>query len=512
MKKILLSMAFSVIMIIGMAQGIQRQYVVVEIATGTWCTYCPGAAMGVDDLIDHGCQVAAIENHDGDAYANQYSNARNTLYNISGLPTATFDGVLGVVGGNHTTSMYTQYLPKYNQEYAVLAPVSIQMTVDSTGEYSYEATITVTKYDDVPGTNVRLHFCVTQSHIPQSWQGQTELNFVNRLMVPDQNGTSIDFTSGNVQTVVLDFSIAPNWPKDNVEFVAFLQNMDAGQGNIPGTGSPPVKKYQIYQGTKLPAVPLTPDFSADPQILAPGGYVNFTDLTHGGFQWVPDTLTWYFPGGDPAMSTDANPTVQYTQCGKYDVKLVVHKGVEVDSITKTNYITVGPVININADPSDSACWYTPVTLTAISPTGVSYEWQPGGATTPSITVTAGEYGIGTHTFTVTVTDNNGCTNDQSMDIYFDACLGVPDHTAEPSVSVYPNPNSGTFTLELSSPVSATYDLKVINPLNVTVYEEPSLTVNGKLTKTITLRDASKGIYYLILQDGKKKAVQKILVD
>ena len=33
---------------------VSRDKVVVEVGTGTWCTYCPGAAMGIDDLISNG--------------------------------------------------------------------------------------------------------------------------------------------------------------------------------------------------------------------------------------------------------------------------------------------------------------------------------------------------------------------------------------------------------------------------------------------------------------------------
>ncbi|MGE5424245.1 MAG: hypothetical protein ACM3N9_02710, partial [Syntrophothermus sp.] len=98
MKKILLSfvMVFTVISLIAQTS---RKQVVMEIGTGTWCTYCPGAAMGADDLLEYGCEVAVVENHNGDAFANTYSNARNSYYNITGFPTAMFDGVLKKEGG-----------------------------------------------------------------------------------------------------------------------------------------------------------------------------------------------------------------------------------------------------------------------------------------------------------------------------------------------------------------------------------------------------------------------------
>ncbi|MDT8393913.1 MAG: hypothetical protein RQ761_08705 [Bacteroidales bacterium] len=93
MKKVFLTL-IAVTLVAGLfAQQINRERVVVEIATGTWCQYCPGAAMGADDLVANGHDVAIIEYHNGDAFANAFSNHRNSYYSVSGYPTAHFDGV-----------------------------------------------------------------------------------------------------------------------------------------------------------------------------------------------------------------------------------------------------------------------------------------------------------------------------------------------------------------------------------------------------------------------------------
>ena len=65
MKKtiLLFTMVFGMMALFGQTT---RENVVVEIATGTWCQYCPGAAMGADDLISNGHDVAVIEYHGGD--------------------------------------------------------------------------------------------------------------------------------------------------------------------------------------------------------------------------------------------------------------------------------------------------------------------------------------------------------------------------------------------------------------------------------------------------------------
>ena len=119
MKKVLLTIMIIAFTAGLFAQQVDRERVIVEIATGTWCGYCPGAAMGADDLVANGHDVAIIEYHNGDAYANTASNARNSYYAVSGYPTAHFDGVLDVVGGSATSSMYGSYLPLYNQRIVI---------------------------------------------------------------------------------------------------------------------------------------------------------------------------------------------------------------------------------------------------------------------------------------------------------------------------------------------------------------------------------------------------------
>ncbi len=59
---------------ISLMLAVPRNLVVVEIGTGTWCQYCPGAAMGADELTSNNKPVAIIENHNGDNFANTYSN------------------------------------------------------------------------------------------------------------------------------------------------------------------------------------------------------------------------------------------------------------------------------------------------------------------------------------------------------------------------------------------------------------------------------------------------------
>jgi len=511
MKKILLAIVLFMTVTIGMAQYAARNMVVVEVATGTWCQWCPYAAMGVDDMLSNGDSVAVIENHNGDSYAYTASNARNTMYNVSGFPSATFDGMIGIAGTYGPSTMFPYYHPMYVTRMGTPAPVEMEMSVTHTG-LDYSVTVTMTKLNTITATTLKLQLVVTESHIQKSWQGMTELNFVNRKMVPDANGTDVSFTSGNVQTATITFSMDPSWNLNNCEIVGFLQDMATGQGNIPGTSNPPMHKFQTFQGIKYAVTPLTSDFTADVTQVSTNGNVQFTSQVQGGFMFAPITYAWSFPGANPDHSSDANPVVSYTACGPHDVTLVVTAGGQTYTNLKSNYISVTPYINIVAIPHDTVCSPSKITLNGTILDGVSYLWSPGGATTAMITLDPLVIGLGSHTYTLVATSLDGCSNSDTATIVFQECTGVKELTDNLTALAYPNPVHGSFTMELTTKTGESADVKIISPLGNTVYTGSFTSSIGKIVKEISMANVSPGIYLLVVQSGGQRTTLKLFVN
>ena len=217
---------------------VERDMVILEIATGTWCYYCPGSSMGADDLIANGHNVAVIEYHQYlglESYANIYSDARFNYYEMLGCPTAVFDGIILLAAGDPSYSLYEDYLPRYNVRSAVPSSFNIDLSGEEIG-LDYAVSVTANKVAPTSSTNIVLHLVLTESQIAEEWQGQTELNFVERLMIPDQYGTALDFSTGDIQTVNLEFTLDPEWASSNCELVAFIQDNDS---------------KEILQGTKV---------------------------------------------------------------------------------------------------------------------------------------------------------------------------------------------------------------------------------------------------------------------
>ena len=251
MKKILLIVVGLLAVNLLVAEPAERQKVLLEIGTGTWCPFCPGASMGAQDMIDNGHDVAIIKYHVGDGFANAHSNARANYYGFSGYPTSVFDGLLFHSGGNANNSIYGTFLPLYNQRINVPSPFVLDISLEHIDGLDYEATVLVTNVSEFDAGNLRLHLAVTETDIPFSWFNQTHVKDVLRMMVPNQLGTPIAFFHDpydlSVETegyeegeayfswsadeftetieIVQSFSLQSSWVQQNMSLVAFLQDV-----------------------------------------------------------------------------------------------------------------------------------------------------------------------------------------------------------------------------------------------------------------------------------------------
>ncbi len=96
-----------------------------------------------------------------------------------------FDGGNQTVGGSASNSMYTQFLAKVNQCLAV--PTSFKIDIFGSQIWNdYNITSRVEKVGRMRHGKCRGASCFkTESNIPVNWFNQTQVDNVNRLMVPD---------------------------------------------------------------------------------------------------------------------------------------------------------------------------------------------------------------------------------------------------------------------------------------------------------------------------------------
>jgi len=97
---------------------------------------------------------------------------------------------------------------------------------------------------------------------------------------------------------------------------------------------------------------------------------------------------------------------------------------------------------------------------------------------------------------------------QTDDIYNDGVsLGVSPTDLSTSMKVYPNPNSGVFTLDIQSPIVSDLNISVSNIQGKTVYQN---NVNSVIhhNETIDLTSFAKGMYFLKVNNQVTKLLVK----
>jgi len=77
--------------------------------------------------------------------------------------------------------------------------------------------------------------------------------------------------------------------------------------------------------------------------------------------------------------------------------------------------------------------------------------------------------------------------------------------------LYPNPNNGTFTLEIQPIQSLTFDVRLFNSLGVVVYQQLNIAAYGKYSTEIRSGNLAEGIYTLTVTGKDTNYIKKIVI-
>ncbi len=162
------------------------------------------------------------------------------------------------------------------------------------------------------------------------------------------------------------------------------------------------------------------DFSST--TVCKGTATDFTDLSSVSGNNIN---YWHWDFGDATTSLQQNPSHTYSTSGNFTAQLIIQTAYGCSDTVSFPVNVLGlPTANAGAD--QTVCTGTSVTLSASG--GLGYAWQPTGDTTASIQVSPPV----TTTYTVVVTDVNGCTNSDSVRV---SIKSLPNVNAGPDKSV-----------------------------------------------------------------------------
>lgn len=148
----------------------------------------------------------------------------------------------------------------------------------------------------------------------------------------------------------------------------------------------------------------------------------------------------------------------------------------------------------------------PVTLTG-SPAGGVFI-GPGISGNTFDPAAAGE---GTHSVSYTYLDENNCVNTASACVSVSVGMGVgPGGTPVADMRVYPNPNGGTFTVELE--LQGLVSLQVFDAGGALVHNEVFQASGNKTQRTLDLSGLARGGYTVQVSNGEGVVSQVVVVE
>ncbi len=241
------------------------------------------------------------------------------------------------------------------------------------------------------------------------------------------------------------------------------------------------------------------NYSANNTSICQGDTIVFTDASTGNV----DFWSWTFPGGTPATSLNQNPVIVYNTPGVYNVTLVATNTIGSDTLLNTGYITVNanPTVllvgsNVNCTCSGTA---TATPLTGLAP--YTYSWND-----PGTQVTSTATGLCAGTYTLTLTDANGCITIDLVSVvetssYTTAisassnisCFGAADGSATVTAAGGVTPytyawSNSSSSASISGLGPAIYTVTITDANNCTSVESVTITEPGVLAVSTTSKN------------------------
>lgn len=215
-------------------------------------------------------------------------------------------------------------------------------------------------------------------------------------------------------------------------------------------------------------------------------------------------------GGTPGYTYSWNSTPLQTTATATGLVAGVYTCTSTDAngCTTTTSCTVtqpSAALSVTTSSTSAPCATCATGSTSAMPTGgtapYSYLWSPGGCTSDTCTA------VVPGTYTVTVTDANGCTMTQTSTVA--NTVGINENTSVGNIIIFPNPASEFIIVKIESTVFSKSEFSICNVLGEKIYSE-NIDASANITKNINVSKYSSGIYFVTLKNENGISVMKFV--
>lgn len=209
--------------------------------------------------------------------------------------------------------------------------------------------------------------------------------------------------------------------------------------------------------------------------------------------------------------------------GKTSNEILVNwgtNGAGVVAVTETNSINscaASQVFNVSIDSpvvgiiEDTTICVNHTFILKANPGYASYQWSTG-VNTESLQVDGAQIGSGNqNTYTVTVTDVNGCTTVATSTVTVEACLAIPESLSS-NFTLYPNPNTGEFNISFNETLKGNVTVKILNATGSELFNKVINISQAKQVESFNVSNLSRGIYFIKVDSNNGSTVQKLIIN
>ncbi|HLN52251.1 MAG TPA: C25 family cysteine peptidase [Lentimicrobium sp.] len=405
---------------------------------------------------------------DGDGYSTSNATAANyTQLQWSTSGTGSFDDA---------SSLSTRYSPSEEDNLAGNVVLTLTVSNETCEVQTSDVHITINPKPDVSISGVT-EACQNQSGIIYS-AGSTE------------NTYEWQIAGGEITAGSNEHEITVTWIEHGTGSISLTETNQFGCFNT-----------NVIE-VALNAAPATV-ISGDNSVCANStGVIYSTPLTEG------NNYQWNIAGGTIVEGANSNEvTVNWGENGSGTVSVLETNALTCASNVDYPVAISSPVISLGADTT--VCINHKFVLD-VDPGFASYSWSTG-ETTPSIEVSGALIGIGNNvTYTVTVTDADGCQSVSSVTVTAEACAGLPENDLN-YFSLYPNPNTGEFNILFGNKITGTTTVRITSATGKLMFTKViDVNANGQI-ETFNITNLNRGVYFVSIASENESAVQKLII-